>query len=227
MTALATVNAAVLAVSMIIILLIYVYDESTQSATSPEVPAAAQEAGATPKPVLTYLNYPFNRSAFWYFFGALGWIFMIYLLSEFDEISRNWSDQDKELWHLLTHALKVFFSNLANVSLVIAAVAYGRGKNFDAKKARKWFGWSAIGIALWAFFWELVHHDTSLLYTSLLIAPDVVLSNVAFILLGWVFLSRWSGIGVAYFIITVLYAVLQFPARLALDLSEFLDPANL
>jgi Ca2+/Na+ antiporter len=50
-----------------------------------------------------------------------------------------------------------------------------------------------------------------------------VLANLALILLGWVFLSRWSGVGTLYFIITALYALLQLPARVALDLKDFFE----
>ena len=225
----ASVNAIVIAVSLIILLLVYIYDRYVLDAVVQHQAKSddhneQRPNGAEPKAELIYLNYPSIRSAYWYFFGALTWLFISYLLTDLDPIETGLSNDSKELAHQVTHALKSSLSNLANVSLLVAAIAYARGENFDAANARRWFGRIAILIALWTIFWELVHHDRSLFFSALFTAPDVILSNIALIALGWVFLSRWKGVGVAYFVVTICYAVLQLPARIALDLQPFLDP---
>lgn len=219
----ATVNDIIIAVGMVTMLVMYWYDELTRNDRSSE---GGQRAGETGESSLVYLDYPFLRSAYWYFFGALGCLFLIYLLTLFDSLGKDWNSENQEHLHFLLHVVKTVISNLANVAILVTAVAYGRARNFKSKNAARGFATSALLFALWAMFWELLHHDTSLIYTTLLVSPDIIVSNVALILLGWVFLCRWSGIGVAYFFVMIVYAVLQLPARVAFDLSGFLDPAK-
>jgi hypothetical protein len=222
----ALVNMIIIAISMTIMLIIYIQDLGQSGQKKETLQNQPRKHGKAQKPSVTYLDYHSSRSAYWYFFGALTWVFISYLLTQLDGIGKDWSEQAKQLLHVYTHSPKIFLSNLANVSLLIAAFAYGLGKDFDSNFTKKLFAISAILIAIWCVFWELVDHEKSLLFTMLLIAPDVVLSILALILLGWVFVSRWSGVGVAYFIIMILYAIFQLPARIAVDLKGFLDPSK-
>jgi hypothetical protein len=217
----ATVNDIVIVISMIVMLVVYGYDDLTAVASRR---SHAADASASSGTQLTYLDYSFLRNSYWYFFGALGCVFLAYILTRFDAIENDWAVQNKDLLHFLVHVSKTTLSNLANVAILIAAIAYGRAENFKNARALKGLLISALLFVLWAVFWELVHHDDSLIFTVLLISPDVVIANVALILLGWVFLSRWSGVGVLFFLLMVIYAVLQLPARIALDLKEFLNP---
>jgi hypothetical protein len=221
----AIVNDIVIAVGLMIMLIVYWHDELTRSESNSERAAQAGEVStrAAKETPPIYLDYPFLKSAYWYFFAALGCVLVAYFLSRLDDLGNNWSPENKELLHFFVHVPKIVLSNVANVALLISALAYGRAQNFKTQNAKRGLAISALLFALWAFFWELLHHDTSLIYTTLLVSPDVVVSNVALILLGWVFLSRWTGIGVIYFLIVIAYAVLQLPARIAIDLGSFLD----
>jgi len=75
---------------------------------------------------------------------------------------------------------------------------------------------------LWALFWEIVGHSNNLFWTSLLIAPELAIANIAMVLLGWGFFVRWSGFSTLLFLLAIIYALLQLPAFLELELDVFL-----
>jgi hypothetical protein len=221
-------NAIVIVLGMFLLLLVYAFDFAThnkkpaQAESKPQAPAAPQPPEAV-APARSYLDHPFIRISYWYFFGALACVLIGYCLLGIDDTAQGWPAKIKELVHPVSHVLKAVASNVANLSLLIAGAAYARGRDFDPVYAKTWLWIYAILIALWATCWELLHHTTSLFLTLVFIAPDVLLANLALIFLGWVFFSRWSGVGTLYFIIAALYALLQLPARLALDLKGFFE----
>jgi hypothetical protein len=210
----ASINAIVIAIILLCMLVVYLHDDIT----NPNDQKKSMGDDTTQGPPI-YLHYSSNLNAFWYFFTALTCLLLVYLILYFgsDVVSRT------ELRHWLVHVPAEVFSNVSNISMLIAAIAYGQGSEFKVKRALRSFGISALVITIWVIFWELADHDHNLLYTSLLVAPDVLASDVALLLLGWVFFSRWSGIGVLYFIVTIIYALLQFPASVALDLCPVLN----
>jgi hypothetical protein len=216
----ASINAIVIAIILLCMLVVYWCDDNvTQTDTSPnDQQKSIGEDTTQNQTAPTYLHYSSNLNAFWYFFTTLGCLLLAYSVLHFgsDAITQT------ELRHWLLHAPAVVLSNVSNISLLIAAIAYGQGKEFKAQRALRSFGIGVLVITIWVILWELADHDHNLLYTSLLVAPDVLASDVALLLLGWVFFARWSGIGVLYFIVTIIYALLQFPARVALDLCPVL-----
>jgi hypothetical protein len=140
----ATNNAIVTALGMIALLLFFVFD----SATHNKEPEQVQNQTGDVAPTLSYLNYPSLRSAYWYFFGALACVLVSYCLLAIDEKSQDWPTKIKELLHPVNHILKAVVSNTANLSVLIVAIAYARGRDFDPVKARTWLLIYAILIAL-------------------------------------------------------------------------------
>jgi hypothetical protein len=205
----ASINAIVTAVILLCMLVVYWFDE-----TVPQNKTVAEGETAHP-----YLSYPSNMNAYWYFFTSFACILVEYSILHFVP---DFGAPQAEFLHWLQHGAEVVLSNVGNISMLIAAIAYGQGKDFNVERAWRSFWICTLAIMIWAICWELADHEHNLLYTSVLIAPDVLGSDVALLLLGWVFLARWSGIGVFYFIVTIIYALLQFPANVALELCSVL-----
>lgn len=57
------------------------------------------------------------------------------------------------------------------------------------------------------------------LLSVICLAPSLLLSQIAVVLLGWAFVVRWGAYGVIFFILCILHAVLQLPTYVALNLA--------
>jgi hypothetical protein len=109
----------------------------------------------------------------------------------------------------------------------MAAIAYSSGKDFDIRRLTRRAGVAAMAMLLWVVLWEILGHENNLFWTSLLIAPEVAIANIAMVCLGWAFFVRWSGFSTLYFILAMIYALLQLPALLELELDAFFRPQML
>jgi hypothetical protein len=118
---------------------------------------------------------------------------------------------------------------VSDFCLICAALSYSRGSDFDVTNA----AWSvllgSVLMFVWTFIWQLGDLKDDLFYTSLRLAPDLVLNTGGFFLLGWVFFIRWGGVaGLLYLCITIFYALLQLPGNLLIGFAPFLkDPQPL
>src|SRR5713101_1375954 len=103
--------------------------------------------------------------------------------------------------------------------------SYGQGLEFDLRRAIRRIPGYVLLLFLWGIFWEMiVDHRQNFVASALMLAPDVVLANIALVLLGWVFFVRWSRLGNLFVLVAILYALPQLPALLARDLGTFLKP---
>ena len=217
------INEIVLFVVLTYMFLLWVHDIATYKrptsdsgvGTSSAAGGSAPSAGT--KSALVFESQASTASAFWFFFSTLVYAIVAYLLSE----SETEKGHDRVI-----HVLGGISSNVANISLLIAATAYSRGSNFDLKSALRWLVIFIVGAIFWATFWEILRHEENALLTSVMMAPDVVVSNIALVFLGWAFFARWSGLGAFYLGLVLVYALLQFPARIVLDLNKFVLPEH-
>lgn len=165
-----------------------------------------------------------TANVFWFFFAAMTCILGIYLILAGSGGLAQACPPPKEsndLVHQLIHIAISVLSNVSNLCLLTTAIAYSGAKQFKLRQALNWFVPAVLFILLWASVWELVDHRATPLFTSLMIAPDIVIANVSMVALGWVFFARWKGSSI-FFIVTVIYALLQLPARIGLEMRQFL-----
>ena len=174
---------------------------------------------------LLFERHPSAASAFWFFFIALSSLLLIYLLvpprtaGGSTGLAASW-----EMFHPVIHGAVTVLSNFANFCLLMAALCYSSGKAYGIWKQRSRIAAFVAGIFVWTICWEVAGHRQSVTLTSLMLAPDVVMANVAFVLLGWSFYVRWKGLGTIYFLFTIIYALLQLPALISRELGDFFDP---
>ena len=161
-------------------------------------------------------EYPSTAWAFAFFAAVWFCTFSIYcslaLLKDLDPES------------VVVTVLRVF-DNIAKVLLLGTAIAYSSGKEFNPKETL--VGLSALFIVL--TLWIFVCYGLGLLIpknifvTTMEVAPDVVISSIAIVAVGWVFFVRWGGASGWLFLLTTIgYAILQFPAAIKIGLSGYL-----
>jgi hypothetical protein len=191
-------------------LLIYRQDRATRKQESP----------------LTAATHLSTASAFWFYLAAYVFLAAFWLLV-WDENRIESQGVHEAYWrHIIVHVPRLMCSWLANLSLLLSAIAYSRGDGLDVGRLIKPASQAAVAMLLWVILWESVHHTESLFWTSLLIAPDLTVATVAMALLGWVFFVRWRGsLSTLYLIVATAYAILQLPLHLALELDPLL-PSN-
>src|SRR5208282_6719573 len=147
--------------------------------------------------------------AFWFCFTAFSFLLVFWLLvSEEHAID---TVAHSEFAHAAIHIPRMMCNWFANLSLLMAAVAYSSGKDFNLRSSLWRAGMASAMMLLWCMFWEIVGHESNLFWTSLLIAPELAIANIAMVALGWAFYVRWSGFSVLYFILAMVYALLQLP----------------
>jgi hypothetical protein len=161
-----------------------------------------------------------TASAFWFYFAAFFFLLVFWLLV-MAEHALEQRGIDSGLPHGVVHLPRVAFGWLANLSLLMTAIAYSGGQDFNPRKLIGRAGVGTTIMFLWALLWEIVGHQSNLFWTSLLIAPELALANIAMVFLGWTFFVRWSGFSTLYFTLAIVYALLQLPAYLQLELDTF------
>src|SRR5262249_30627892 len=160
---------------------------------------------------------------------AFGGLLAIYFLSLLQVKLETWlklsigkvcdsSDASYAL-HGVFHSAEMLVGNLASMSALVAALAYGRGKDFDLRAALIWMAIFALVVLIWVIPFEMFGHTTTLFWTVIEGAPGILIANVALIALGWAFFARWGGTTWIYLALTTVYAILQFPANLSDDLE--------
>jgi hypothetical protein len=132
----ATVNVIVVTASMVIMLLVYWHDIVATSKRTTLDPKQAYSDKQLPV-TRTYLDYPSLRTAFWYFFGSLSCVLISHLLTVFDKIGVNRSEEAKWAKHVIVDGSETVIGNVANASLLIAAMAYGLGEKLKTGLAKK------------------------------------------------------------------------------------------
>jgi hypothetical protein len=173
-------------------------------------------------------TYPSVFAAFWFYFFAYLCVFILYALVWF----LNWlttviAPENLGPPHAAVHVVESLFSGVGGTSLLMASFAYRRGREFDFRGAIQIVYLVAAGMFCWGVFWELMSHSNNLLWSSIKVAPEVIISAIAMFSLGWVFFVRWSSATVLlYFVVTAVYAILQFPAYLAAELGPFFKDAS-
>jgi hypothetical protein len=73
----------------------------------------------------------------------------------------------------------------------------------------------------------LAPRATDTIIKFIAIAPSAVLSHIALIALGWLFVVRWGFWGIPYLLLTIAYALLQLPAYFADHFESLLNPPEL
>jgi len=164
--------------------------------------------------------------AFWFYFVAFSFLLIFWLLVREEHLIEK-NGLDTGLTHAAAHLPRVMSNWFANLSLLMAAIAYSSGKDFDIRTSIWRAGMASVIMLLWVMLWELVGHANNLFWTALLIAPELAIATVAMVALGWAFYVRWSGLSFLYFILAMVYALLQLPAYLELELDAFFTPEKL
>jgi hypothetical protein len=175
-----------------------------------------------PDSVLVAEKHLSTASAFWFFFAAFSFLLVFWLLVRAEHIMED-NGQNSGFLHGLVHLPRVMFSWLANLSLLMAAICYARGSQVEVRKLLARAGKATVAILLWVITWETVGHANNLFWTSLLMAPELAIANIAMLFLGWAFFVRWSGFSSIYLGLAVIYTLLQLPAYLELELDTFFD----
>jgi hypothetical protein len=103
----------------------------------------------------------------------------------------------------------LLFLDIGSVSGLAFVIAYYKGHQF------KWGQLEPILILL--FFlaaWDILSAAflPGAAYRMLVIAPSAIMANVFIVGIGWIFLVRWGLTALPFFVLTILYAVLQLPA---------------
>jgi hypothetical protein len=160
---------------------------------------------------LVYSVHPSTTLAFLFFGSAVVSVFVLYF------IWLVFGDR-AELPILL-------LDDVSKLSLFAAALAYSRGKQFKLGITIVWLVALFLLLSIWELvFWELEELlPNSMLVGSLRLAPDIILSSIVIVLIGWVFFVRWGGLfGWFFLLVTISYALLQFPGILMIGFEHFL-----
>lgn len=181
------------------------------------------EIAKDPHSALIAKNHLSTTAAFWCYFTAYVFLTIFWVLV--------WLENGIEshgihlgLAHSLIHVPRIMCGWLASSCLLMSAIAYASGKRLHLRGMISVAAKAAVAMLAWAVLWEIPGHAHSAMWTALLISPDLALATFAMVLLGWAFYVRWSGsFPAVYLALTGVYAVLQLPLHLALDLDEFLQ----
>jgi len=219
MTGAAYINAIVLVAILTCMILLYLHDSITIGSsikTHRSSPSQTGDSAPQNDSALLGENHASTAASFWFFFAAFACLLLVYLLNPVSGL---------DYFHPVLHLIQSVLSNLSNISLLLAAVSYGQGLEFDLRRAIRRIPGYVLLLFLWGIFWEMiVDHRQNFVARALMLAPDVVLANIALVLLGWVFFVRWSRLGNLFVLVAILYALPQLPALLARDLGTFLKP---
>lgn len=178
---------------------------------------------------LIYLNVLFNdrppslvysvhrgAAAAFLFFGVT-WIFVLALYITLLSVSEK---PVLAIWLL---------DNVSKLCLFGTAIAYSRGNQFNPRTTLAVLIALFVILSLWevVFWWASGARPDDTLVAALRLAPDVMLSGIGIIAVGWVFFVRWGGLfGWFFLVVTIAYSVLQLPATLLLGFDHFLTNAS-
>ena len=169
---------------------------------------------------LDFRKYPSVTWAFTFFATVWCCTFIVYVaLVLFKNVP-----PDSPLWTALG-----LFDNVAKVLLLATAIAYSSGREFNVKKTAAWLGALLIVLMLWTIVGDMIGrvYPRNIFVAAMQIAPDLVISSIAIVAVGWVFFVRWGGpAGWLFLLTTIAYAILQFPAAFKIGLSAFLRPED-
>jgi hypothetical protein len=188
------------------------------------------EGDPTLKSALLIAKHPSTAFAFWFFFSAFGCLLVLYLLAllEAKLVPRPCDETDfSSIVHGTFHVVDIVVSNLASAMILAAGFAYSRGAGFKHRNAFIWIFVFSLIILIWALAFEFLGHWKNLLWTTIEGAPGVVIANIATVSLGWALFARWSGPTWVYLLATIVYAILQFPANIAVEFACLLDTSSL
>jgi len=183
-------------------------------------------SGHGPNAIL-YKSHPATASAFWLMFVTFASFFISYGTQFLHDEAMKSLPQGKIFIDPCYHVAEAVVGNLASVCTLSAAIAYARGSAFNLGTAIRWIAVSLLAIFLWATVFENV--DDSAFSTALKMSPDVIVSAIAGVALGWVFFVRWGGLnGALVLIVSVAYSVLQLPAYLSIGgIGALIPQSNL
>ncbi len=180
----------------------------------------------TPRAVLIH-RFRSAACAFWFFFAGYACLFFLYMWVYFYEKAGQGQQSlaSSQAVDIGTDIL----GNTANLCFLATAVAYCRGKTFNYIRVSGAIILITVFITIWAFGWSVLGRPDDLFVKSIQYAPELVLPTVAFTALGWAFFARWGGVaGVLFFVVALVYAILQVPANLMASFGDFLKtPAAL
>jgi len=158
-------------------------------------------AGVGPE-AIRYPSYPSTASAFYLFSGTFLCFLIFYLMQQTAPNS-------------LHRVANLTISNLASACTLAAAVAYARGNAFDMRSAALSIGVCGFATFLWAAIFEyVVKQPQNLFFNALESSPQIILSAVARIALGWVFFARWGLASAAFLLVSAAYAFVELPGYL-------------
>jgi hypothetical protein len=172
---------------------------------------------ANDRPIaLVYSVHPSTTMAF-FFFGT-AWIFVVCL---YTILLATDGKPTLPVWLL---------DNVSKLCLFATALSYSRVREFNLKLTLAVMAATLLLLSLWEVFfsWLSKGWPDDMLIGSLRLTPDVMLSGIGIVLIGWAFFVRWSGLfGWFFLLVTLAYSVLQFPATLLLGFDHFLaDPIH-
>jgi hypothetical protein len=178
----------------------------------------------TPRAVLIH-RFRSAACAFWLFFAGYACLFFLYMWIYF-YLRAGQSLQSFASSPAVDIGTDIL-GNTANLCFLAAAVAYCRGRTFNYIHASGTIILLTVFITIWAFGWNALGRSDDLFVKSIQYAPELVLPTVAFVALGWAFFARWGGVaGVLFFVVALIYALLQVPANLMASFGEFLVKPN-
>jgi hypothetical protein len=167
---------------------------------------------------LVYELHPSSTVAFLSFAAAWFCILLDYF------IALAYGDPSQSLGILLIWRV---IGDIAKLALFLTALAYSRGKELIVLSATI----RLLALLFVLVIWEIVclgiwvKDPTKIFASAMNFAPDIILSSVAFIAIGWVVFIRWGGVvGGIFLYVTFAYAVLQLPAGLSDSFKDYLQP---
>jgi hypothetical protein len=119
--------------------------------------------------------------------------------------------------------------NVAKLCLFGTAIAYCRGSKFNPEVTLIVLILLLIILSAWetGFWWASGIRPNSMLLVALRLAPDVMLSGIGIVAIGWVFFVRWGGLfGWFFLLVTIAYSAFQLPATLMLGFDRFLTKTD-
>jgi hypothetical protein len=146
---------------------------------------------------------------FWLFFAVFLCFLLEYLIGH---LYQSLSGDEQKIWHSTIHVTGNLVGNLASLFMLLAAAAYSRGDRFKIRSARDVVLAYSIGIVAWSILFEAVGHERSAFATALATAPVLLLASVAGTALGWAFFVRWGSTAWPFFVVSIVYSLLQLPA---------------
>jgi hypothetical protein len=141
-------------------------------------------------PSLVYNTHTGTTAAF--FFFGVAWIFVVALYAILLSVGAK---AILAIWLL---------DNVAKLCLFGTAIAYSRGNQFKLGVTLGVLILLLIILSVWeiVFWWASGVRPNSMLLGALRLAPDVMLSGIGIVTIGWVFFVRWGEGGIVRMVLS-------------------------